>query len=151
MKLSIYVAAPFEDAGVVRVIHDRIRREGMNATSEWAEQATGAEDFARFLPSQLCTFAQDNDRDLRACNVVLVLARHGAGGEMFSEARVALEWGRAAIWVGRRTLSAWRPNVVRADSLDDAFAALAKMRVAYAAGHRDGRLLTCAALATEAA
>jgi hypothetical protein len=57
---------------------------------------------------------------------VLVLARDGAGAEMFGEARLALEYGIPTVWFGtRRPLSAYRPGVVRVETIDEAMEQLA--------------------------
>lgn len=140
MSFCVYVAAPFSDAGVVRVVHDRLGTLGIVPTSRWVDQASGAEDFARFEPSRLRAIAAQNDADLRGSDALLVLARAGAGGEMFAEARVGLDWGKAVVWVGRRILSAWRSGVVLVEDVDDAFPVLSAMRERHAEGHR-GHLL----------
>lgn len=122
--MKVYVAAPYADAERVRDVHDYLRHQGHSPTSRWAEAATDAEDFSKFRPEELSDFAAQNDGDVRAADAVLVLARSGAGGEMFAEARIAIEWGKRVLWVGRRTLSAWRPGVERFDSVPDAIQAL---------------------------
>lgn len=136
MNFLVYVAAPFEDAALVRSIHDRLESIDMSPTSRWALSATSAEDFAKFTPSQLRGLAQQNDSDLRGSDVALVVARAGAGGEMFAEARMALEWGKPVVWVGRWILSAWRRGVVRAGDIDGAFETLIQMRAKYSEGYR---------------
>ncbi len=128
MGAAIYVAAPYEDAGYVREhVHERLRALGFEPTSRWAETARGPEDFARFSADELRVIAEGNDLDVAGSKAVLVLARAGAGGEMFAEARLALAMGIPCIWVGRRTLSAWRLGVVRAADLDEALEILAKV------------------------
>lgn len=141
MSLTVYVAAPYDDAAFVRdVVHAKLIELGATPMSLWAEKAAGPEDFSKMTVDALRAAARDNDRDLRASAVCLVIARPGAGGEMFAESRVAAEWGKAIVWVGRRTLSAWRTGVVRVESLDDAFAVLARMVADYREGAR-GHLL----------
>lgn len=123
---AVYVAAPYEDAAFVRdVVHESLRHRGYVVTSTWAESATGPENFARFSPEQLRRACATNDCDVMVANVVLVLARHGAGGEMFAEARYALTLGRPLVWCGHLRLSAWREGVVRCSDLDAAYYALA--------------------------
>lgn len=119
--MNVYVAAPYDDAAVVRNIHARLRALGIDPTSRWAEYATGAEDFETLSPAQLADIAGSNDYDVRRSHAMLVMARVGAGGEMFSEARLALVLGVPIVWHGRLTLSAWRPGVVRVATLDGAF------------------------------
>ncbi len=121
---SVYVAAPYADALKVRALHTRMRLLGLRPTSTWAEAAAGAEDFSKFTPEQLRQFALSNDSALLSSDFVVVLARDGAGGEMFAEARLALDRGIAVYWVGRRTLSAWREGVTLADDIDDAIAGM---------------------------
>jgi hypothetical protein len=140
MSLSVYVASPYANAAFVRVIHESLRAHGLIITSNWAEQATGPEDFSHMTVAALRAAAAGNDRDLRASDVILVIDFEGRGRETYGELRVALEWGKAAIFVGRRNLSAWRRGVVRADDLDDAIAILVEMQGAYAMGRR-GTLL----------
>lgn len=134
--ISVYVAAPFVDSPLVREVHERLVLIGARPTSSWAEQAQGPEDFTITVVDVLRDAAAANDRDLRASDVCLVLAREGVGGEMFAESRMAIAWQKAVVWVGRRTLSAWRRGVVRADDLDDAIAIVAEMAEPYALGRR---------------
>ena len=141
MNLNVYVAAPYEDgAFVFQGVHERLRALGMTPTSTWAEHAIGREDFSRYTPARLREFAVRNDADLRAADVALVLARAGAGGEMFAEARVAIDWGKPVVWCGRLILSAWRSGVVRAEDLDAALSILVAMQAKHAEGYR-GHLL----------
>lgn len=141
MNLLVYVCAPFEDGAFVRALHERLETLQLTPTSRWAEHATSREDFARYSPVQLREYARRNDADLRGSDVALVLARHGGGGEMFAEARLALEWGKAVVWVGKRhTLSAFRSGVVRTEDLDTGIARLVLMRERHLEGYR-GELL----------
>lgn len=123
-QVRVYVAAPFEDAGIVRAVHDRLRSLGIEPCSTWAESARGIEDFSAFTPARLRSLAEQNDRDVAEARAVLVMARPGAGGEMFAEARLALAMSIPVVWLGRRTLSAWRAGVTRAEDLDDAISTL---------------------------
>lgn len=116
----VYVAAPFADAKVVRELHWQLRTAGAVPTSSWASGAHDTEDFASYTVPELQAFAAKNDRDLRTSDAVIVLARVGAGGEMFAEARMAILLGIPVYWVGRRTLSAWRAGVVRCENVDEA-------------------------------
>lgn len=118
----IYVAAPYEDAGHVRDLHKRLRSLGFEPSSRWAESSRGPEDFTKYTPLQLRAIAEGNDQDVFDSDVMIVLARAGAGGEMFAEARVALGFGIPVVWVGRRTLSAWRLGVHRVTDIDDGIA-----------------------------
>lgn len=120
MSVKVYVAAPFQDAPMVREVHERLVALGATYTSTWAESAVGEEDFSKFTPTQLARIADSNDEDVRRSDIVLVMARHGAGGESFCEARLAIDLGRRVLWVGRRILSAWRPGVIRCEDLDEA-------------------------------
>lgn len=140
MSLLCYVAAPYADAAFVRVVHDHLLAVAITPTSSWATTARGPEDFSRFSPPELRRVAAQNDADLRGSDVCLVIARDGAGGEMFAEARVALEWGKPIVWTGRRTLSAWRSGVVLAEDLDAAILLLVAMRDRHSEGYR-GHLL----------
>ena len=124
MTLSVYCAAPYEDAQLVRQVHGRLRLMGATVTSRWAEEAIGAEDFAKFTPSVLQAIAEANDADVAAANLVIVLARPGAGGEMFAECRYALTMRTPVYWTGRLTLSAWREGVTRFGSLEELLASV---------------------------
>ena len=124
MTLSVYCAAPYEDAQLVRQVHGRLRLMGATVTSRWAEEAIGAEDFAKFTPSVLQAIAEANDADVAAANLVIVLARPGAGGEMFAECRYALTMRKPVYWTGRLTLSAWREGVTRFGSLEELLASV---------------------------
>lgn len=122
---AVYVAAPYADAAFVReAIHPALRARGLTCASLWAESARGPEDFAALTPVALADAARWNDRDVINADVLLVLARDGAGGEMFGEARYALALGIPVVWHGRRTLSAWRPGVHRVDEGADYSAAV---------------------------
>lgn len=125
MGTHVYVAAPFADGAFVREhVHERLASVGATPTSTWVHASAGPEDFSRYTIEALREAAARNDADIRRSDVVLALARDGAGGEMFAEVRYALEIGRPVLWVGRRILSAWRVGVVRCDDLDDALTAL---------------------------
>ena len=138
--LYCYVAAPYIDAGRVLDVHERLVDLGIQPTSTWARTADGPEDLSRVTEDGLRLIARANDSDLRGSHVVLVLARDGAGGEMFAEARIALEWGRPVVWVGRRILSAYRDGVVRVEDIDDALVVLARIRDRHIEGYR-GQML----------
>jgi len=120
----VYVAAPYEDAAHVRALHIRLETMGLRHTSLWADMAKGAEDLHKHSPARLRLAAESNDIDVARSDVVLALARKGAGGEMFSEIRYALELLIPVLWVGRHTLSAFRKGVTRCESLDQAMGLL---------------------------
>lgn len=128
--MKIFVAAPYADAAFVRdVVHPRLAAFGLEPVSRWADNARGPEDFSRHSPEVLRAEAERNDADIMRCEALLLIARHGAGGESFAEARIALAWGRPVVWCGQRlTLSAWRAGVTRVSDLDDAVAALLAVR-----------------------
>lgn len=124
--MKVYVAAPYDAAGFVREhVHERLRSIGLDPTSRWAEHALGPENFDHFSPADLRLIAEANDRDVERSDVVLVIARAAAGGEMFAEARYALMLGKHLVWVGRRILSSWRHGVERVEDLDAAMVHLA--------------------------
>lgn len=107
----IYVAAPFQDKLYVRnVVHRKLVEAELRPVSTWAN-SDAEEDFQdeQVLANAIC----ENDTQLACCDAVLVLARPGAGGEMFAEARIALVWGKPVFWVGRRVLTTFRRGVVR--------------------------------------
>lgn len=133
--LTVYVAAPYGDAAHVRHVHERLLSFDLVPTSRWATAAKGLEDYG-LSAAALRAAAEQNDADLRSSDFVLALARDDAGGEMFAECRIALEWDKPIVWVGRRILSAWRSGVVIAEDLDDAVRLLAAMRRAVAGGAR---------------
>lgn len=116
MKLHVYVAAPYEDAALVREVHAELEKYDIVATSLWADEARGAEDFSTYTPTQLRAAAESNDEDIDRSHAMIVMARKGAGGEMFAEARYAAHLGMPTFWCGRMTLSAWRWNVVRVEN-----------------------------------
>lgn len=150
-RFLVYVAGPYGDAAFVRVIHEKLRALDMVPTSRWAESAAGPEDFSVMTEASLRKTAAENDADLRGSDVCLVVSRAGAGGEMFAESRIALEWGKPLVWVGRRTLSAWRSGVVRVEGLSEGLAELAAMKKHHALGVRGLMLATVRALPESAA
>lgn len=140
----VYVAAPYEDAATVRVVHEALADRGCSFSSGWAEDALGAEDFSRFAPARLRDIAEGNDRDVLDADAVLVLARAGVGGEMFAEARLALVLGLPVVWWGRRTLSSWRSGVEYVEDFGSAIDRVADLARALAptttCPHCGGRL-----------
>lgn len=126
MKLHVYVAAPYQDAERVRHLHVDLGHLNMVPTSRWAEGALGPEDFTQFTPAQLRGTAEANDTDIARSHAMIVLAREGAGGEMFADARLAACFDIPTFWCGRLTLSAWRSNVVRSGTPGKAMALLVR-------------------------
>jgi hypothetical protein len=116
--LRAYLAAPFLDAPLVRDLDAHLVSLGIGVTSAWAAAANGPEALEALAPEDVRRIALANDRDLLSAHVVVVLARDGAGAEMFAEARLALAHRIPVVWVGtRRPLSAYRDGVLRVASL----------------------------------
>lgn len=138
--LRIYVAAPMNDKMFVRELHDRLARADFIPTSTWANSDRTSNDFDAFTPTELRAQLAKNDSDLRGSDVVLVVAREGVGGEMFAEARMAIDLGKTVIWCGRRILSSFRPYILLVEDIESAFALLTGMRTDFANGAR-GQLL----------
>lgn len=133
--LRCYVCAPFaEGASLRRSLPGRLAAIGVNLTARWLDLATGAEDFSRYSVDELRGFALQNDEDLHGANVALLVDFFGAGRETYAEARLALEWRTPVIWVGRPTLSTWRPGVLRASDLDEAMGVLSNMAEMFPRG-----------------
>jgi hypothetical protein len=114
----VYVAAPLADAPLVRDVHARLRQHGFLPVSYWAEEPSnyGVDDFED-LAAVRAKMAL-NDAGVAGADVFLVLARDGAGGEMFCEARMAIAMGAPVVWVGRRVLSTFREGVYHFDGLE---------------------------------
>jgi hypothetical protein len=111
---KVYVAAPYDDAPAVREAHGWLRANRFIPVSSWADKVEGPERLDLLTSAQCHAIAEGNDRDLLSAHALLVLSRAGAGGEMFGEARLALEFGIPVVWVGsRRPLTAYRRGVVR--------------------------------------
>lgn len=124
--LPVYIAAPYADAPLVRAVAARLATYRAVSTATWSNNADGPEQLAALPIAQVRRLAATNDRDLLASCLVLVLAREGAGGEMFAEVRLALEYGISVVWVGaRRPLSAYREGVLRVDDVDAALDVIA--------------------------
>jgi len=143
VTFSVYVAGPFSSGPELRRrLPGRLAAIGAELTARWLDLAAaeGSEDFSRYTIDELRAFAEMNDADLRAADVVLLVDPEGRGRETYSEIARALLWNKPVVWCGRLTLSAWRRGVVRVDSLDAAIGTLARMREAYADGAR-GELL----------
>lgn len=128
--MKVFVAAPFEDAAFVREhVHERLCALSMTPVSRWVHEAAGPEDFSRHSPERLRRIAEQNDHDLRVSDALLLIARHGASGESFAEARMALAQQKPVVWCGQRlTLSAWRDGVRRVADLDEALGELVVVR-----------------------
>jgi hypothetical protein len=137
--MNIYFAAPYDDAPLVQRLHTRAKTMGLKPMSHWAETAHGSEQLATMPIERVRSIAWDNDVDLKSSQVVIVLAREGAGGEMFAEARLALTHEIPVIWVGdRRPLTAYRPGVIRVGGIEEAFVVLKGLSDAASAPWIDG-------------
>ena len=115
--MKIYVAAPFQDRPLVRDVHDALMTFGFIPVSTWA-YSKAEKDIASLDEARPAI--EQNDRDLARADAVLVLARLGAGAEMFCEMTRALLDGKPVYWIGRRSLSAYRPGVTRCEDTQDA-------------------------------
>ena len=122
--MLVYVAAPYADAAVARNVHELLRLHGLDVTSRWAEAARGLEPCLG--EAAMRDRAAANDRDVLRADAMLVLSRDGAGGEMFAEARLAIERGKPIFWVGRPILSAYRLGVVRCATVGEAIALIGR-------------------------
>jgi len=112
--LRVYLAAPFVDARDVRDLDARLEALGIGVTSTWAHAASGPELLGAMPVDDVRRIALANDRDLLAAQLLVALAREGAGAEMFAEVRLALAHRIPVLWVGtRRPLSAYREGVLR--------------------------------------
>src|SRR5438132_14034832 len=122
----VYVAAPYEDRLMVREHHEVLRASGFIPTATWCtlEYASDADA----TPDVLRTLARQNDCDLDQSEVLIVFARHGAGGEMFCEARYAVSTGLPILWIGRHILTTYRRGVYVVHCMNDALALLEKAR-----------------------
>jgi hypothetical protein len=135
-SLRVYVAAPYQRAGLVRAMMATTRVALLRWTSRWATNARGAERLETLTRAEQQRLAKDNDEDLADSHVVLSIAFPREGGEMFSEIGRALLQGIPVVWAGaRRTLSAAREGVLFADDLETAVQLLADIaELASAAG-----------------
>jgi hypothetical protein len=139
--MTVYIASPYSNAAFVRdVVHAKLVELGFTPMSQWAEKATGPEDFSRMTVQALREAARDNDRDLRASDVCLVLDLAHRGGETYCEFTRASEWGKAIVYCGKPLLSMWRTGVVRVQTLEESFGVLSEMREHHVEGAR-GHLL----------
>ena len=119
--VHVYVAAPYADAPAVRALHEKLRSAGLQPVSRWAVGADGPEALEELPVSSVRAIAGQNDRDLLSAHFMIALARDGAGGEMFAEARLAIDTGIPIVWVGkRRPLTAYREGVARLRTTDEA-------------------------------
>jgi hypothetical protein len=143
VSLSVYVASPFSNAVIVRMIHERIVAAGMRVTSSWGETALGPEDWSRFSAEELERAIARNDADVIAADVVFLHDPTSEGRETYAEARFALAIGKPVVWHGPRGLSRWRKNVIRVDDTDAGLCVLGSMNAKHADGLR-GELLALA-------
>jgi hypothetical protein len=119
--VKLYVATAFSNAAEARAVHALVEPLGITPASLWAADANGPEDLRDLPRAKVRAIAHHNDRDLLSAHLVLVLAKEGAGGEMFVEVRLALAHRIPVLWVGeRRILSAYREGVLCVDRLGDA-------------------------------
>lgn len=139
--LNVYVASFYANAPFVRKVHDTLSTHDIRATSMWAREAHGPEDFSVMSPIALRATAEANDRDLREADVVLVIDPDGKGRETYAELRVALEWGKPAVFFGKPNLSAWRKGVIQVTDIITAIACLVDMSKNHEKGARGFDLL----------
>lgn len=139
--LNVYVASFYANAPFVRKVHGTLSTYEIRATSEWAREAHGPEDFSTMTPEKLRAVAEANDRDLREADVILVIDPDGKGRETYAELRLALEWGKPAVFFGKPNLSAWRKGVVRVTDIITALAVLVDMGKNHDRGARGFDLL----------
>lgn len=132
-SLRCYVAAPFDDAPLVREVHARLRAHGVVPTSSWAEHARGPERLEELPLDEVRALAAKNDFALASSDAALVLPRDGAGREMYAEARLAIALAIPLVWVGfPRCLSAYREGVVRVEHLADGLTEIFRLAAARA-------------------
>jgi hypothetical protein len=129
-RVRVYFCSPYADAAHVRRLHRIAHARGLLPVSSWAETVSDGPERLESLPRRsVRALAERNDADLLSAHVLVVLAREGAGGEMFAEARLALAHGAPIVWVGtRRPLTAYREGVVRFQGVTAAFAFLSVFR-----------------------
>ena len=119
--LRCYLAAPYDDAPLVRGLHHRLRALGVRCTSLWAEHADGPERLDLMPLEELRVRAMQNDVALAESDLVIVLPREGKGREMYGEARLAVAFGIPVVWVGpTRCLTAYRAGVLLVDDVEAA-------------------------------
>lgn len=106
----IYVCAPFDDRVYVRSVHALLVESELRPMSTWAN-ANEDENWEDEEAVRLASL--ENVSQMATSDAMLVIARPGAGGEMYAEVARAITWGKPIFWVGRRILSAFRPGVFR--------------------------------------
>jgi hypothetical protein len=113
MIRSIYVAAPYRNAGQVRAVHRALERVGLRPTSRWAEVAGGAEDLEAMSIAVRERARLENHEAIERADALLVLADTQMG-ETLVEVGVAIARGVPIVWVdglGKLPLSAACPAV----------------------------------------
>jgi hypothetical protein len=134
--VKAYVASSYANAALVRdAVHSALTKRRIWPTSRWAMTATGPEDFSKMAPEALREVAESNDSDLFAADVCFVCDETRKGGETYAEARLALQWEKPVVWLGRPLLSMWRRGVVRVDCMGDALLVLEGMRERHERGY----------------
>lgn len=134
--LTVYVAGPYGSAELVRAIHERLCAIGCLPTSQWAESATGPEDFVAHTPEKLAAIAEANYADIDASDAIFVVDPDCRGQETLCELGHALSRKIPAVVVRPKPLSRFRRGVVRAESVDEGIVALAVMANLHEQGHR---------------
>lgn len=131
--ISVYVCSPYSTAAEVRALHTQMRCFGIIPCSLWAEHAlehNDAEDFTKFSADELRIIAEANDADLMRADVVLVWSRETGGRETYAECARAQVAGKPVLWLGRRTLSAYRAATTIVEDSDEAIRLILAARVA---------------------
>jgi len=134
--MKIYVAAPYLKADVVREFHQRLREDGFDVTSSWAETPAVMGGLPEDLPSmrqgQREEIAAENDEGVARANAVVALCYKGLGKEMYCECTLARLLGKPVIWVADDIsilpLSAFRRGAARVRDMDLAVGVLASLR-----------------------
>jgi hypothetical protein len=139
---SVYVAAPYALAPMVRAIHERLYAAGCAPTSQWARLAKHTlEQLERCSPDELRSAWELNDACIDGSDAMLFVACLNKGGESFVELGRALQLGIPVLWTGeRRILSSYRNGVYRV-TLDEAMRALE--HAAAAANRRASKTRLC--------
>lgn len=139
-KLRVYVACAFARASFVdTLVVPMLERAGCKLVSTWHQPPWREREDLHGMPLEdVQAIIARNDHELATAEAVLVMAdpvrldtgEFAVPQETLCEARIAWSAGIPVVWEGHRSLSAFRPGVVRADSLAEAIATIEALALA---------------------
>lgn len=128
--MRVFVSADHSAVGRVREIHAKLRAQGLSPVSRWVKRDVEP-DMKTMSADDRLGYLRERDEDMADADVLFVLVGEGSL-QAAADARHALShWSgdpvRPVVWVGRRTLDAYRPGVTFVETVEAGLHALVRM------------------------